>query len=207
MLTTASTDVSADGASPACHCCSPGVRPARLAMCPPAEEPATATKVAVTAVLVGVRARPCDGRLDIDDLARPSVPGLVRYCTDKHTQPNSARCAINSWPCSARLPKTHAPPGRNDEHGGRPRSGHRAARRRATDPVRRRTARTRGTRTAGVDRHCAMAYRYRRSDQGSANASAATMSHRPAVIRSGQCLALRRVGRMRPGPSGISPTT
>ena len=108
-------------------------------------------EVAVTAVLVGVRARPRDGRLQIDDLARPAVTGA---CSVLHRQATRGLAAPGCRKPTRRPARRRAL--------GQATRGLRAARRRATDPVRRRMGRRRGTRTAGVDRHCAMAYLHRR---------------------------------------------
>ena len=193
MLTTASTEVSADGSSPACHCCSPGVRPARVAMCPPAEQPATATKVRSPPNWSAFARAHAIAALTSDDLARPAVTGAgsvlhrqahpTQFGEMSHQHVALQHPAAEN-PCATR---------HEDQHRGRP---HKVF---ATPDVEKLTRLVAVGHGGAVDRtpmSTGGPPRRARSEigQGSAKSLAATMSHSPAVITLAQpALVLRRL--------------
>ena len=117
MLTTASTEVSASAGRSACHCGSLAVSPARVAKCPPAEHPAATMKLGSPPKWSTLACAHAMAALTSVIWRGQRCRGLVRYWSDKQTQPLLTKWAISACPCNARLPNTHAPPGMKTSTG------------------------------------------------------------------------------------------
>ena len=181
-LTTASTEVSASAGSSACHCGSLAVSPAKVAKWPPAEHPATATKLGSPPNSDDVGPCPRNRSFDISHLARPAV-SRAGPVLNRQAHPPSPR-QVGHQRVALQLPTAEHPcsAGYEDEHGRRLRRARRCfARRRAAGLGGRHSAPTSGTRIAAARPPSTAGARSRCEGHGWASCSGATMPSNASV--------------------------